>query len=349
MLYVIAAGVFGAIMSLTAPYAPSVLVQPLLLFAYFLPASLSILVLTSNQNEHWVKRFSWPLILAIGYGIVAFASSGLKSYLFLTLFFLAWFVGSCYATLRPKIILAAIVLFAAFIVMLPAFQAAKDKFSRTGSRSATLETLRSGLKEAVSDRQSYLNFRGKGFAEAIWEYLGGRLCMSGMTRRYYKLYADRPLGYDTLRVAVRSVVPRIIEPNKISSDAYYNQLAILSGIGNRYDFQTSRKPTFQDECIIIWGTKGFVLGGLVFGVYLTILEHLANRMVRNASSLAVIRFTWVPFGQHPYVAAIIGGNSYAALFGLLVILPFCHLIWPKHDKPSNGRTCKPKIDQIPEK
>jgi hypothetical protein len=335
MLVVIAVGVLGAVVLLVAHYAPQVLVQPLRLFGFFLWASMAILVLTSDRNKHWLTRFRWPLALAGGYGITAFASTGFKGALFVTLFFLVWLAGSCYKSLRPTILIAAIGLFVAFIVLLPAFQAAKERLGETGSRSETLEALQAGLKEAVSDRSSYLNFRGKGFAQAIWEYLGTRLCMAGMTRHYYDLYADRPIGYESMGVALRSVLPRIIEPNKISTDAYYNELAILAGIGNRYDFKTSRKPTFQDECILVWGAKGFFLGGLAFGLYLTILEHFANLASRNASTLAVLRFTWVPFGQHPYVAAIVGGNTYAAIFCVLAIVPFCHLIWPQSEKKTS--------------
>jgi hypothetical protein len=346
MLIVIAAGIFGAIMILAAPHAPSVLIQPLLLFGYFLPSSLAILVLTSDRAEHWLTRFRWPLIIAIGFGIVAFASSGLKSYLFLTLFFLAWFAGSCYKKLRLKILIAAVGLFAAFILLLPAFQVAKERFGETRSRAATLEALKAGLSEGVSDRSSYLNFRGKGFAEAIWEYLGGRLCMAGMTRQYYERYSEYQLGYESMQIAIRTAIPRIIDPNKISTDAYYNQLAILSGIGNRYDFTTSRKPTFQDECIVVWGAKGFLLGGIAFGIYLTILEHLASLATRNAASLAVLRFTWVPFGQHPYVAAIVGGNTYAAIFCLLAIVHYCHLLWPHREKKASLRqTDRREADQ----
>jgi hypothetical protein len=343
MIQLIVAGFVGGSAAILSPYAPSVLIQPLRLFECLFPASMGILVLTSDPKEPALTRFRWPLILAGSYGIAVFSGSGTKGAIFLTLFYLTWFVGASNKGLRRTAFVAGIGIFVAFVALLPVFQMAKDTYHYTYSRSATLDALHEGIGDVVTTRRNYETFRGKNFAEGMWEYLGVRLCVAGMTRQYYEVYSERPLGYESLRVALRSTIPRLLDPNKISTNAYYNEIAILAGIGNRYDFTTSRKPSFQDESIVVWGKYGFLVGGLAFGLYLTILEYLAHRLAQNRASRAVLRFTWAPLGQLPYAAAITGGYIYVVAFCLLVVLSYCHWIWPHKEcaKDKRGKTDEP--------
>lgn len=323
----LAAGAVGMVAGIFCSYLPGSLVQPMLLLFTFFAASTAALVLMADDREPIGIRFRWPLTLTLAYGIVAFAGSGLKGALFLALFQLAWYIGGVKRELRRKMALGSGCLFCLFIVLLPAFQDAKDTYERTKSRDETIGTLVQGVNGLFSGHDAFADFRSKPFAEATWEYLGMRLCMSSMTWKYLERYGDAPLGSETILTALQTAVPRILDRNKISSSEYYDNLARVSGIGNFEDTTTSRKPSFMDESVIVWGEWGFIVGGIVFGAYLVLLERLAGSIAKDHAMRSVVRFTWITLGQLPYIAVIVGGNSYVILFTAFVMTPLYRYLW----------------------
>ncbi|WP_146461389.1 hypothetical protein [Rubripirellula tenax] len=281
----------------------------------------------SADHGPFLVRFRWPITLTLVYGVFAFAGSGLKSQLFFKVLYLMWLIGGQHPSLRKKSLVGLFGVSVAFILLLPAFQAAKDRFAATGSRADVMDTLIGGIDEIFSSDQSEATFRGKPWAEGTWEYFGNRLCMANMTRKYLNRYGSRPLGAESIETAFLTAVPRIIDPTKISTDQYYNDLARNSGIGNYEDRKTSRKPTFMDESIIVWGRSGFLVGGGVFGVFLLILEWLAFQVPKIESTRIVLRFTWLSFGTLPYFGIIFGSISYCILFSVITIVPGCSWLW----------------------
>jgi hypothetical protein len=319
------AGVTGAGAAIACNYMPPAFIQPLRLLLDFYPSSLAALVLLADDRESALVRFRYPLAIATGYGLIAFSGSGMKGVLFLTLFQLAWFVGSARPKLRGAVIGAASMLATAFIVFLPAFQSAKDTYQRTKSQAATFDTLVRGIS-GDEDPRLARNSR-KPPVERTWEYLGIRLCLATQAHRYYRRYAEVPHGYESLIVSAKAALPRVIYPDKISTSGYYDMLARLSGIGNLNDRTSSFKPSFFDESIIIWGKRGFIIGGVLFGLYLAGLEHIIRLITGGGAPQACMRFAWAIMGQLPYFGVMLGGSPYVIIFGILVVAPFYKHLW----------------------
>lgn len=134
-------GVAGAMATIVCNYLPGPLIQPVRMFGDLFPASLAGLVLLADPRDSALNRYRLPVGLALTHGVFAFSGSGLKGALFLTLFQLAWFVGSVHRRMRFRMVIVAGVLAFLFVALLPAFQAAKDEYQRSKSRTATIDAL----------------------------------------------------------------------------------------------------------------------------------------------------------------------------------------------------------------
>lgn len=312
-------GSAGALALLLSQFMPSVLVQPVRLFGTFFFAAIAYLCIFSSPHDAGVLRFRWPICLTLCFGVLAFAGSGLKQMIFVTLLQLIWFIAGNFPRYRKSAMVISCCILAAFITLLPVFQYAKREFLNSGSASETFGALVKGFK-TYSDSGS-LDDKEPTSAASMWRYLGNRVCLAVLPQIYHRNYKDHPQGYETFRVALGSLVPRILDPNKQSIDEYFNDLARESGIGNKSDRKTSRKPCFVDESIIVWGSKGFYIGGLVFGVYLVLLERGFALLSRNSTELIVIRFALLTLGQIPYSGVLIVALAYNLPFIGLILLP----------------------------
>ncbi len=327
-LFVFACGLLGAVATLPQLQVVGALAQPLLLLSLFFNAGVAISLLSAPKLGSFYWRFQYLLGLIIVIGLLAFISSGAKGALFLNLFFFAWLFGGLFPDKRFKAFIAVGGVFVVFVIALPAFQKAKDAYTDTKSSAIALQKLGEGITEIASGKLDYSAGRyGKGELESLWEYLGYRLCIANMTQKYLDVYGDRPNGYETIIFAVQNMVPRVIDRDKVSSDVYYNDFARLSGIGGRNDYETSRKPSYIDECVVVWGRWGFPVGGVFFGIYMALVEAFCFRISRNPQSLAVLRYSCLTLGQLPYLAVLFGAIPYTIVFVAFTIGLYLRDLW----------------------
>lgn len=313
-------GVIGALALLLFQMVPSILSQPIRLLGMFFFSSVAMMALISNPNQPVFLRFRWPLGLTLVFGVLAFAGSGLKQMIFVTLLHLIWFTSSIFPKYRKHAFVAASALMIAFILLLPVFQNAKEAFLKSGSAQETFGVLFKGLAK-YSESNNSLDDQEPTNMASMWRYLGTRVCLAVLPQIYHRNYKDYPQGYETFRVSLGSLVPRFLDPDKESIDEYFNNLARESGIGNKADRKTSRKPAFIDESIIVWGTAGFYFGGLLFGVYLILLERMLAFLARNSTEHVIVRFATLTLGQLPYSGVLIVALVYNMPFIGLVLLP----------------------------
>ncbi len=331
-------GAFGAVALLFYQHFPAVLNQPVRLFGGFFFVSMALMCIHSNPNDPVLLRFRWPIVLTMIFGVFAFAGSGLKQMIFVTSLHLIWYIASVFPQYRKRAVVISACIAATFVALLPVFQYAKRAFLDSGSANETFSALMTGLqKYSQNDR---LDDQELGNPAAVWRYLGNRVCLAVIPQIYLRNYRERPQGYETFRVSLSSLVPRVLDPDKQSIDEYFNDLARESGVGNKADRKTSRKPSFVEECIVVWGSSGFYLGGLVFGLYLVLLERGLALLARTPTELSIIRFAGLYLGQTPYSAVLIVALVYNLPFFGLILLPTIR--WLLREQSSVRRT-KPSM------
>ncbi len=333
-VFVLGCGVVGAVAGLPGVQAIGALAQPLLLLSYWFKASLAISLLGAARAGSFFLQLQFCIFQILVIGFLGFMTSGSKGLVFLTLFLFAWLFGGVYPSYRKRAVVSITSVLAAFIITLPAFQLAKEAFSRTQSSSKTVETLADGIEKQLMGKLKFGQGSVKGPAESLWEYLGIRLCVAGSTQKYYDAYSVRPHPTGTVNIAIDTMLPRLLAPNKASSNTLYNEIARESGIGGSDDYTTSRKPSFIDESIINWGANGLLIGGVLFGLYIAAVEFLLFKACDSMPKLIVMRFSALTLGQLPYLAVIFGATPYVVIFLLLTVRTLLNKLWPK---PIAGR------------
>jgi len=321
-------GGIGAMVLLPRFQLSGVFAQPLQLLGTLFPASMAIMLLmVPNKGNPW-WRFRFLILLISSYGLLAFLSSGAKGTLFLNLFLVLWLYGMLNTRNRYPTLLTVGLVATGFVVTLPLFQSSKDAFQANRSTSESVEAFTKGLDDLMNGRLDYSRGQTrKDGIEATWEYLGGRLCVSGMTQIYYNRYASDPRGPESFLVSLENAIPRIFNPGKTSISVYYNDLARTSGVGNMNDFRTQRQPSFLDESVIIWGANGFWIGGIVFGLYLSFVEWFCIRASTTSQSLVTCRFMTATIGQLPYFGVMFGSTIFVLIFVYLFSTNYLSSIW----------------------
>jgi len=332
-------GVLGALAHSPRLQISGALAQPLYLIGYLFSGSIAVMILVAPSSGLPFVRYKHVMILIGVTGLSGFLASGIKGVLFINIILMFWFVGSIRQTSRWPTLFALATVGIIFVGTLPAFQRAKLAFSNTRSSDETLKEFTLAAGDLLAGSGSYDETGRKSSTLAIWEYLGIRLCVASSTHQYYKLYGESPRGMESIFFSFRNALPRVIDPNKESSSIYYNELARNSGIGNKEDYETSRKPSYIDECVICWGWYGFFIGGVVLGCYLSIIEWACLQMSRSPEAYRVIRFAMLPLGQLPYFAIIFASAPYTIMFCWIVSTYLLKRVWVDQNfSPKSPRT-----------
>ena len=279
----------------------------------------SVIVLRRDKSPLGVVGTVTLLIGVLVYGVLGFIAGGghkgaiFNTVLVLILLFMTQSHGSIRSAIVALCVTGGILFFA-----LPAMNAYKESAAKLrGDFAQNFELLRS--ENFVASAESDLQLEG-GLLDYWLEYGLQRVILISMPHTYVTLYwGDGIEPSSHFGVVLQSFLPRLVAPRKISSDLYYNSIAIASGIGNANDDITSRKPDLICESIILGSYSTVILVAVLYALVLVATQDLIARLrVFDELKLAVILTTLSSVGQYPYLGSLIPAVVYTVPFYLLL-------------------------------
>jgi hypothetical protein len=328
LLPLLALTLFGSSISVIGRFAPGSLAQPLFILSSLFTSGIAIMCIYSpamKSEKANLLKFLLPITCVVCFGIFGFASSGFKGKLYISLLQLGWLIAYCQPKHRKILTTLGLLLGLSFIILLPAFHKVKKSANVGNSATDNLAVFMNAIFESNASKSS------TGVSRIIdpehtWLYLSLRLCTATMSHTFYNRYGEEPRGLESLWVSLSAAIPRVFDSNKISTSEYYNSISIESGVGDRNDKKTQRKPPFVDEVLIIWGWKGYIIGGFLFGFYLVGVEWLLSKIAFDVRTLTVLKFSLVDLGMVPYIGTIIGGIVYLLLATVLLYRQYLRIV-----------------------
>jgi hypothetical protein len=252
------------------------------------------------------------------YGFLNFVGhGGQKGAIFNTILMLLLLLASYRSVWNRSVWIGFIAAGTALYLLLPAMNAFKEAASGpVGGLREKVDLLRSEDYFRIGEEQ----VMKEGNLSDLWlEYGLQRITLISMPHAYVNAYWGHGIRLaEHLLIVGQSFIPRILLPDKSSSDYYYNTLAREAGIGNYDDETTSRKPDLISESIILGSMTSIVAVALVYGLMLVFWHWLISHCgIPPELQIAVVFTTLQSLGQMPYLAALIAACCFTLPFYLL--------------------------------